>query len=174
MDTIKTAEKYGVSRELVEELLTKLRHTGGKQAQFSDEALGGMGQWSAGMVMIGRMGDDALKTKVNALLTELAESIRSETPGEGGVATHEPHAKPSESAMPSATAAGSQNGMRYAYFAADNRLVITRDGAEKIYDATGYPISGVAQDQASGAAGTLRFTTANGEMVDLAALKLVS
>ncbi len=173
MDTIKTAEKYGISRELVEELLTKLRHTGGKQAQFSDEALGGMGQWSTGMVMIGRMGDDVLKTKVNALLTELAESVRSETPGEGGVATHEPRAKPSES-VPSATAAGSQNGMRYAYFAAHNRLVITRDGAEKIYDATGYPISGVAQDQSSGAAGTLRFTTASGDTVGLDTLKQVS
>lgn len=173
MHTTEIAEKYGISRDLVEELLTKLRHTGGKQAQFSDEALGGMGQWSAEMVMIGRIGDDALKTKVNALFTEMSESVRSETADGSGGATHEPHAKPSKS-TPSATAAGSQNGMRYAYFAANNRLVIERDGVEKTYDATSYPISGVAQDQASGDPGTLRFTTVGGETVDLDALKQVS
>ncbi|MBC7807865.1 MAG: SHOCT domain-containing protein [Akkermansiaceae bacterium] len=173
MDTQEIAEKYGISRDLVEELLTKLRHTAGKQVQFSDEALGGMGQWSAGMVMVGRMGDSALKAKVDALCTELAELARSEAPDKTTEGTPERPAQPSKS-VHSPSAAGSQNGIRYAYFAADDRLVIERDGVEKTYDATGYPITGVAQDQATGASATLRFTTKNGDVVNLDTLKQVS
>lgn len=173
MDTKTIAEKYGVSSDLVEDLLSKLRHTGGKQVQFSDESLGGMGQWSTGMVMIGRMGDDALKAKVSALCAELAKMVQSETPDKSDKETQKPLTD-SHKDTPSPSSAGSQNGIRYAYFAADNRLVIERDGVEKTYDATGYSISGVAQDQATGAAGTLRFTTTTGDTVDLERLKQVS
>ncbi|MBC8137150.1 MAG: hypothetical protein H8F28_14820 [Fibrella sp.] len=173
MDITKIAEKYGITRDLAEELLNKLRRTGGKQVQFSDESLGGMGQWSAGMVMIGRMGDDALRAKVNELCAELSKLAHSEVAGKT-MDTSQKLSDHSTSAAPAATAAGSQNGIRYAYFAADNRLVIEQDGMEKTYDATGYPISGVAQDQATGAPSTLRFTTTSGDTVNLDTLKQVS
>lgn len=172
MDLNTIAEKYGVSREIAEDLLAKLRCTGGKQVQFSHEALGGMGQWSAGMVMIGRMNDDALKAKVNDLCTELARMASTGSPEEETGVTNRQVATPPDN-TPSATAAGSQNGTRYAYFASDDRLVIEQNGVEMTYDASGYRITGVAQDQAGGAPGTLRFTTAGGDVVDLHALKKV-
>lgn len=173
MDTKELAAKYGIRHEVVEELLTKLRRTGGKQVQFSDESLGGMGQWSDGMVMIGRMGDDALKAKVAALCAELARLAQSDEPDTKGHTVPSLNVPPA-AATPSASAAGSQNGIRYAYFAADNRLEIERDGVKKTYDATGYPIRGVAQDQSSDAAGVLRFTTADGETIDPERLRQVS
>jgi hypothetical protein len=49
-------------------------------AQFSHPDLGGRGQWSAGgMTMIGDMFNDALKTKVKQLCSELASILSQET-----------------------------------------------------------------------------------------------
>jgi hypothetical protein len=173
MDTKAIAEKYGIPHEVVKDLLTKLRRTNGRQVQFSDESLGGMGQWSGGMVMIGRMGDDALKAKIGALCAELAQLAQS-SGMEKTMDTFQEQSKDSTKDAPSASAAGSQNGVRYAYFAEESRLEIERDGVKKTYDATGYRISGVAQDQSTGVAATLRFTTADGDTIDLDRLKPVS
>lgn len=67
------AAKYGVSVGAIEVLLEALRRGGGRQAQFSHQDLGGMGQWSAGgMTQVGDMFNTVLKDKVNALCTALA------------------------------------------------------------------------------------------------------
>ena len=66
------ARRHGVSVEAAREVLRALQSGGGRLAQFNHPDLGGYGQWMPGMVMIGRMGDDALKARVAALCTELA------------------------------------------------------------------------------------------------------
>lgn len=49
----------------------------------------------------------------------------------------------------SPASSGSQNGMRYAYFAAERRLVVERDGAVAHYDTGEHRIEGVAQSAGS-------------------------
>ncbi|MEE7466521.1 hypothetical protein MOF8_06185 [Methylobacterium oryzae] len=70
------AERHGVSLDAVRHLIRALERGHGTMAQFDHPDLGGMGQWfSGGMVMVGRMFDDALKARVDALCTELAGAL---------------------------------------------------------------------------------------------------
>ena len=69
------AQRYGVSVDAVRTLLGAVSAGGGTMAQFSHPELGGMGQWSAGgMVMVGDMFNQALKGRVDALCTLLSQS----------------------------------------------------------------------------------------------------
>ena len=70
------ARRREVPTEAVATLLAALRRGGGRQAQFSHPALGGMGQWSrGGGTMIGDMFNHSLKAKVEQLCNELAKQI---------------------------------------------------------------------------------------------------
>ena len=167
------AQKHGVRAATVQTLWESLQHSHGRQAQFSLDELGGMGQWMPGMVMVGRMGDAALKTRVDALCTELAGLIgvagTQDAPKEETKDNTMDH---SSTSQPHASATGSQNGVRYAYFATENRLVIEQQEEKPVtYDATGYEITGVSQSQTDTAPGTLAFTTKDGGTVNLDALK---
>jgi hypothetical protein len=44
-------------------------------AQFSHPELGGMGQWSGGMTMIGDLSNSELKGRVERVCLELAEGV---------------------------------------------------------------------------------------------------
>ena len=67
---------------------------------------------------------------------------------------------------------GGQNEMRYAYFAAKDRLAIDEgSGKIAVYDTGGHKVSGVQQRQ-SGGSKKMVFTSEQGEM-DLDALKKV-
>ena len=71
-----TAARHGVSTEAAEHLLYALAAGQGTQAQFNHPELGGMGQWSlGGMTMVGDMFNNALKAKVDALCSELAQGL---------------------------------------------------------------------------------------------------
>ena len=71
------AIRHSVSEELVRVLLEAMRKTGGSMAQFNHPGLGGMGQWSGGMTMIGDMFNDRLRASVGALAVDLSEYLRS-------------------------------------------------------------------------------------------------
>ena len=62
------ARRHGVSVAAVQSVLTSLRATDGRSAQFDHPDLGGRGQWMPGMVQVGDMFNTALKAKVDALL----------------------------------------------------------------------------------------------------------
>jgi hypothetical protein len=67
------AQRYGVSREAVSNLLQALVHGHGTMAQFDHPEFGGRGQWMpGGMVMVGDMCNQALKATVDGLCAELA------------------------------------------------------------------------------------------------------
>ena len=155
------ARKHGVSVEAVQVLQDALHRGGGRQAQFSHPDLGGMGQWSAGgMTQVGDMFNTALKDKVNALCSELA---RAGTPapaaGSAGQKAGVPHDWwPDGLGRPSA--AGSQNGMRYACFPDSRRVAIEQGGTVTVYDSGDHRISGVQQSQSGTQA--LSFTSQNG------------
>lgn len=155
----KIAETHGVSVEAVQDVYNALRRTGGKSAQFHHPDLGGMGQWMPGMVMVGRLFDSRLKAKVDALCTDLAALVAAEPEEHGAFSQRASVWWASSFGKPNA--AGAQNGIRYAYFAAPNRLIIERNGVQRLYDTTGYRIQGVSQQQNDGDA-SLTFTSDRG------------
>lgn len=168
------ARRHGVGESVVAVLADGLRRSGGRQVQFSHPDLGGMGQWMPGMIMIGDMFNPALKARVDALCHEIAAVLaaepeataRSSSPMVGESGRWWPEAL----GTPSAT--GGQNEVRYAYFAAANRLAIAQGGAVAVYDTDGHRITGVSQQQASGGASVVVFTGQEGP-VALDALRRV-
>ena len=148
------ARKHGVSVQAVQVLQDALRRGGGRQAQFSHPDLGGMGQWSAGgMTQVGDMFNTALKARVSALCAELAErgaemsppSRQSDHPQDGSGDSRPGDWWPEGLGRPSA--AGSQNGMRYACFPGARRVAVEQAGAVTVYDSGDHRISGVSQSQ---------------------------
>jgi len=73
------AQRYGVSVDAVMTLLRALVKGHGTMAQFDHRELGGRGQWMAGgMVMVGDMWNNALKTTVDGLCTALSRLVTPE------------------------------------------------------------------------------------------------
>ena len=73
------AQRYGVSVDAVMTLLHALVQGHGTMAQFDHRELGGRGQWMAGgMVMVGGMWNNTLKTTVDGLCTALARLVTPE------------------------------------------------------------------------------------------------
>src|ERR1700738_2222588 len=75
----RVSSRHTISADAVRTILRALRAGGGTMAQFSHADFGGMSQWSPGMTMVGNMFNNGLKSKLNAVCSELAEYI-AETP----------------------------------------------------------------------------------------------
>jgi hypothetical protein len=137
--------RHGFGPEATREVAEALRRGDGKMAQFNHPELGGMGQWSAGgMLMIGDMFNNDLKGRVAALCADLASVAKSEptpSPAQGG------DWWPSGLGHPSS--AGAQNDMRYACFPGKKRVAVMRGGKTTVYDTGKHTISGVSQQQGS-------------------------
>src|ERR1700754_3404898 len=73
------AIRHSVSPDAVRTILRALR-SGGGMAQFSHPDFGGMSQWSSGMTMVGDMFDSKLKSKLDAICTELASYLAKSGP----------------------------------------------------------------------------------------------
>ncbi len=186
------ARKYDVSTQAVTALLQALISGHGTMAQFNHPELGGLGQWAqGGMTMIGDMFNNALKAKVDGLCTDLANLLRQEpsqattssqsqgqggTGGSGNVSLFVPAAGGPPAAwwgadLGAASATGSQNDIRYAYFPASRRLTIAIGDHVTIYDTADHVISGVSQQQSGDA--SLSFVSQRG-LVRVADLRVVS
>jgi hypothetical protein len=161
--------RHSVSPDAVRTILGALRSSGGTMAQFSHPDFGGMSQWSPGMTMVGDMFNNGLKSKLDAVCTELAAYIvetRSTAQGRGRApedrevsyraAKHGSNWWPANLGTPSAV--GAQNDLRYAVF--PRRLVINDGGHVEIYDTGNHRIFGVAQAQSADQ--TLTFTSQDG------------
>ena len=152
------ADRHGVSLDAVRHLMRALERGQGRMAQFDHPDLGGMGQWfSGGMVMVGRMFDDGLKARVDALCTDLAAALpaagfsaAAAGAGRGGGAWW-------PAGLGTPASAGSQDGMRYAYFPEARRLAIESGTGVCVYDTGEHHISGVSQSN-----GSLGFTGPQG------------
>ena len=156
-DIEQLARKHGVSTGAVQALQEALRRGGGRQAQFSHTDLGGMGQWSAGgMTQVGDMFNTALKDRVSALCTELAQEAANAPPPSSPADPRDWW--PAGLGRPSAS--GAQNGMRYACFPDARRVAIKQGGAVTVYDSGDHRISGVSQQQSGSQ--TLTFTSQTG------------
>ncbi len=140
------ARRHGISVDAVRVLQDALRRGGGRQAQFSHQDLGGMGQWSAGgMTQVGDMFNPALKEKVSALCRELAKDTANEATPSPAPA-HEAGAWWPDG-LGRASATGSQNGVRYACFPDSRRVAVEQAGTVTVYDSGDHRINGVSQQQ---------------------------
>ena len=158
--------RHSVSADAVRTILRALRSGGGSMAQFSHPDFGGMSQWSPGMTMVGDMFNNGLKSKLDAVCTELAGYLaQSASTDQGGRDDPEVSYRavrqaldwwPAHLGTPSAV--GAQNDLRYAVF--PGRLVIKDGGHVETYDTGDHRIFGVAQAQSADQ--TLTFTSQNG------------
>jgi hypothetical protein len=157
--------RHSVSRDAVRTILRALRSGGGSMAQFSHSDFGGMSQWSPGMTMVGDMFNNSLKSKLDAVCTELAAYV-AETPSRGrdreALEISYRSAKQGSNWWPAnlgtPSSVGAQNDLRYAVF--PRRLVINDGGHVEIYDTGNHRIFGVAQAQSEDQ--TLTFTSQDG------------
>jgi hypothetical protein len=159
--------RHSVSADAVRTILRALRSGGGTMAQFSHPDFGGMSQWSPGMTMVGDMFNNTLKSKLDAVCTELAAYV-AETPstrrgiGREDTIVSYRSAKQSSDWWPAGlgtpSAVGAQNDLRYAVF--PRRLAIKDGDHVEVYDTGNHRIFGVAQAQSADQ--TLTFTSQNG------------
>jgi hypothetical protein len=85
------AARHGFSVGAVSAMLEALVRGGGTMAQFSHSEFGGSGQWlRGGMIMIGDMFNNGLKSKVDALCSELAAVVAG-APDGGDMFVRAPH-----------------------------------------------------------------------------------
>lgn len=176
------AGRHGVSTDAACQLLSALAAGGGRQAQFNHPDLGGMGQWSqGGMIMIGDMFNNGLKTRVAALCSDLADVLQGPSPfvavnnrsnQPDGTSLFVPAARnqrwPAELGTPASS--GSQNDLHYAIFPEKRRLAIAQRGDIIVYDTGAHRIGGVSQQQSGDQ--SVQFTSQSGA-VRLNDLKIV-
>jgi len=160
--------RHSVSPDAVRTILRALRSGGGSMAQFSHSDFGGMSQWSPGMSMVGDMFNNSLKSKLDAVCTELAAYVaetRSIEPGVGRKVGEVSYRSSQGSdwwpgALGTPSAVGAQNDLQYAVFPGTRRLAIKDGGHIEIYDTGNHQIFGVAQAQSADR--TLTFTSQDG------------
>lgn len=159
------ATKHGFSEDAAGAVLLALRKGNG-MAQFNHPELGGMGQWSSGMVMIGDMGNNGLKSRVDALCHDLAEALNHGGVFHDAADAESPPAGasgnwwPSELGSPGSS--GAQNDMRYAVFPSAHRIAVRSGGKVTVYDSGEHAIHGVSQAQ--GGSQTLVFSSQQGQV----------
>ncbi len=161
------ADRYSLGVEAVKMMLDAVARGGGTMAQFNMPEFGGSGQWMrGGMTMVGDMFNHAAKATVDNLCNDLSRLLESQvslfTPitisqqqsqsqGGGEGTSYWQSSSQSGAWWPSvlgnASATGSQNALRYAYFPGNRRLAIEQNGRVEVYDTTGYEIRGFAQQQ---------------------------
>ena len=162
------AKRHSVSPAAVQVVMKALRSGGGRMAQFSHADFGGMSQWSPGMTMVGDMFNNSLKSKLDAICTELAAYV-AQAPSERSPRRERDEVSyrslrqgsdwwPSSLGTPSAV--GAQNDLQYAIFPSTRRLAIKDGGHIEIYDTGDHQIFGVAQAQSTDQ--TLTFTSQDG------------
>jgi hypothetical protein len=159
--------RHSISVDAVRTILHALQSGGGTMAQFSHAEFGGMSQWSPGMTMVGDMFNNSLKSKLDAVCTELAAYV-AETPSynrsreRDEVSYRSPRQRsdwwPSNLGTPSAV--GAQNDLQYALFPSTRRLAIKDGGHIEVYDTGNHRIFGVSQAQSTDR--TLTFTSQDG------------
>lgn len=192
------ASRHGFSVDAVTHMLFAVLNGNGSMAQFNHGEFGGSGQWMrGGMTMVGDMFNNYLKGRVDNLCSELAnilvnqpgllQSGSFQSQSQSG-SSHQHQANggvmgPSSLFVPdpednwwprelgSPSAIGTQNNVRYAYFANQRRLAVKTGGEVWLYDTLDHQIGGFSQQQGLG--GSITFSSQYGT-VDLTRLPVTS
>ena len=189
--------RYGFSTDAVTHMLFAVLNGNGTMAQFNHPEFAGSGQWmQGGMIMLGDMFNHGLKGSVDGICNELSGilanqpgllrsgSFQSQSQSSGGQQNQDSGAPmgncslfvpdprnnwyPSELGAP--TSSGSQNNVRYAYFAGSQRLAVETGGGVWVYDTLDHQIGGFSQQQGIG--GSITFTSQYGT-VNLSSLPVI-
>jgi hypothetical protein len=165
----RVAIRHSVSADAIRTILRALRSGGGSMAQFSHPDFGGMSQWSPGMTMVGDMFNNSLKSRLDAICTELAAHI-ADTPLTARAGDRQPSDVSYRSSSQASdwwpenfgppSAVGAQNDLQYAVFPGKRRLAIKDGGSIDVYDTGDHRIFGVAQAQSTDR--TITFTSQDG------------
>lgn len=191
------SRRYGVSTDAVTHMLVAVRHGNGTMAQFNHPEFSGSGQWMrGGMTMVSDLFNHQLKYLVDNICNDLSNALANHqmTPfsgsfqsqsqsgtdnqyqGAGQIGSQNSLFVPDPAAewwprhLGTPSAVGSQNSVRYAYFAGINRLAVSTGGAPWVYDTLDHQIGGFGQQQGGGQA--ITFTSQYGT-VNLATLPVV-
>ncbi|QDU99116.1 SHOCT domain-containing protein [Lignipirellula cremea] len=192
------SQRHGFSPDAVTHMLFAVVNGNGSMAQFSHPEFGGSGQWmQGGMMMLGDMFNNYLKGRVSSLCSDIAQivasqpgllqsgSFQSQSQSGGGQQDQRSgaHQGPSSLFAPdpeqlwwpqelgSPSASGSQNNVRYAYFANAQRLAVKTGSEVWVYDTQNHQIGGFSQQQGGGS--DITFSSQFGT-VHLNSLPLVS
>ncbi|HEY7119825.1 MAG TPA: hypothetical protein VH475_24760 [Tepidisphaeraceae bacterium] len=154
------ANRYQLPVPLVRSLYRQLADSGCRMVQFDSPELGGPGQWMPGMVMVSRWNDHQLKARVDGLCSELTAIICGSDTASPAAFRRPPGTPPAaahvdlpagESWWPAPfgqpAASGEQNGVRYAYFPNQNRLLVQQGARIDAFDTADVQLSGVSQQQ---------------------------
>lgn len=180
------ARRHDFSEDAVAHMLVAVLQGNGGMAMFNHPQFAGSGQWMrGGMLMLSDMFNHSLKARVDALCNEISGILASEPGllqtgsfqsqhqssggqqqnaggGAGASSLFVPEASgrwwPPELGQPSAT--GSQNNVRYAYFAPARRLAVDVGGRVHVYDTLDHQIGGFSQQQGRGS--SVAFTSQHG------------
>lgn len=166
------AQRSGFSLDAVTSMFESVWQGQGSMAQFSHPEFGGSGQWmSGGMTMLSDMFNNQLKYRVDNLCAELAGLIHQPnlTQPNPMLAPAGPDWWGADLRWPNST--GSQNNVRYAYFAQARRLATEINGTVTVYDTLDHQIGGFSQQQGGGT--SFGFTSQYGT-VDVSSLPVVS
>ncbi|PTY00945.1 hypothetical protein DB346_15165 [Verrucomicrobia bacterium LW23] len=160
------ANRHGFSLDAVQTLFRAIQSGGGSMAQFSHYELGGSGQWmGGGMLMIGDMFNNNLKSRVGSLAQDLSNLYYNQ-PAEPAPSVQNPQSGgmqfnsfsnsnanwwPSELGHPASS--GGQNNLSYAHFPDSDRLAIRLDGEVVVFNTQGLSIGGFSQQQSNGLQG---------------------
>ncbi len=192
------AQRHQLSLDAVTHMLLAVHNGNGTMAQFNHADFGGSGQWMrGGMTMVSDLFNYQLKSRVDNLCNDISNALAShqlvpfsgsfQSQSQGGssmqsqaAGTHgsinslfvpDPTSNwwPTDLGSPSAT--GSQNNVRYAYFAGARRLAVMTGGEVWVYDTQNHQIGGFSQQQ--GVGGSITFSSQFGT-VNLTALPVIS
>jgi hypothetical protein len=181
------AGRHGFGLEATRSMFDAVAAGRGGMAQFAHPEFGGSGQWMrGGMTMVSNLFDDTLRSRVDALCTDLAGlvgsqgdvptqgSFQSQTSGDHSrrgpfASSSSQHWWPADLGSPDST--GSQDDARYAWFAPAARLAIEVDGRVTVYDTQDHRITGFSQAQSQGS--SMGFHSQHGD-VDVGGLPVVS
>jgi len=146
------SEKYNLSNQAIEELANALQRGNFTMAQFNHPELGGMGQWmQGGMTMVGDMFNNQLKFTIENICVELINIIQNNpsvfSPPQSPMNMQNNNWWGEDLGNPASS--GGQNDTKYAYFPDKNRLAVSLNNVVKIYDTTGYQITGFSQQQSN-------------------------
>ena len=192
------SQRHGVSTDAVTHMLIAIQNGNGSMAQFNHPEFGGCGQWMrGGMTMVSDLFNHQLKYRVDSICNDIASELSNHqfrpfsgsfqsqsqngansqmqaggTMGSGNsLFVPDPEANwwPQDLGVPNAL--GSQNHVRYAYFANIRRLAVKTGGDVWVYDTKDHQIGGFSQQQGTG--GSITFTSQYGT-VNLSTLPVIA
>jgi hypothetical protein len=192
------SQRHGVSTDAVTHMLIAVQNGNGSMAQFNHHEFGGCGQWMrGGMTMVSDLFNNQLKYRVDSICADIANELANHrsSPFSGSFQSQsqngansqmqaggsmgssnslfvpDPEANWWSQDMGVPNAVGSQNHVRYAYFANSRRLAVKTGGDIWVYDTQDHQIGGFSQQQ--GAGGSITFTSQYGT-VNLSTLPVIS